>query len=361
MELLRELSEARGVSGNEQKVRDLLNNALQNRADRLLIDSLGNLLAINSPVSDDSASSLRVMVAAHMDEVGLIVTRIESTGLLRFAPVGGIDASVLLSKTVLIGDEGIPGVIGVKPIHLLKPDERTAVPSVESLYLDIGVLSKEAAEKVVRVGDYASFGAEYVEAGPTIMGKAMDDRVGCAILALLLRARYRFTLCGVFTAQEEVGARGARVAAYRLNPDIAFVIEGTVCNDLPSKKDRSPTSVLGQGPAITVIDKSVVASARLLDLLRGVAKDRGIPFQVKQPLVGGTDAGSIHRVREGVPCAVIAVPCRYIHSPVGVVSRADVDNALALMQAVLGRISEDAALAEDLRLHARSAPPTEAS
>jgi endoglucanase len=332
LEVLKELSEAFGVSGCEEEVRKLIIEAIQGYVDDYSVDTIGNLIALKK---GPPRPSLKVMVAAHMDEVGLMVTHIEKDGTLRFRPVGGIDSRILLSKVVLIGEGKVPGVIGTKPIHLLKDEERRKVVNVDQMAIDIGASSKEEAEEAVKVGDYAAFATDFVQLGDTVKGKAFDDRVGCAVLIELLKERYPFDLYAVFTVQEEVGLRGARVAAYAIEPDLAFVLEGTICDDMPKKKDVSPTTEVGKGPAITIVDRTFFADRRLIKLLIETAEEEGIPYQFKQPVVGGTDAGAIHLTKEGVPSATVAVPCRYLHSPTCLLSLADFENTVRLMKAAL--------------------------
>lgn len=347
MQLLQELSELPGVSGDEHEVRRFLSAHLKDHVDEVHSDTLGNLVAIKRPRQTDGGESpLKVMLTAHMDEVGLMVTHIDSSGLLRFAPVGGVDERVLPSKTVLVGKNRVPGVIGVKPIHLLKAEERKKIPQIESLHIDVGASSKEEAEKLVKVGDYVSFDTRYTDLGAVARGKAFDDRAGCAVVAELLKVSYPFTIYGLFATQEEVGHRGARVAAYRLAPHVSFALEGTVSDDGPKKRDVSPTSVLGKGPAVTIADRSVIADKLLVELILETARSQGIPHQIKQPLIGGTDAGAIQRVREGIRSAVVAVPCRYIHSPTSIVSHADMQNTTLLMQRVLERLAHDTDLVQ---------------
>jgi len=335
--LLRQLSEAFGVSGHETAVRQLIVDAIKDVAHEYRVDALGNLIALKK----GDGTSRKVMVAAHMDEVGLMIVRVEKEGSLRFRPVGGIDPRVLLSKKVLIGDKKVPGVIGVKPIHLLEPRARQQVMPIEEMSIDIGASSKEEADNLVRVGDYAAFDVSFGELGDTlrtVKGKAFDDRAGCAVLIELLRDSYPFDFYAVFTVQEEVGLRGAKVAAYSVAPDLAFALEGTICDDSPKKRDVSPTTVLGAGPAITVMDRSVISDRRLVDLLLATAQQQGIPYQFKQPGMGGTDAGAIHLAREGVPAAVVSVPSRYIHSPVCLLSLNDLDNTIRLMRETLRQV-----------------------
>jgi endoglucanase len=336
--LLKELSEALGVCGHEDAVRDLIREEIDGLVDECRIDALGNLIGLKK---GSAPSPRKVMVSAHMDEIGLMILHIESDGTLRFRPVGGIDARVLLAKAVLVGDKRVPGVIGVKPIHLLEKKERQQVLRHEQLGIDIGASSKEQAEKLVKIGDYAAFDVQYADLGGvlrTVKGKAFDDRAGCAVLIELLRADYAFDFYGVFTIQEEVGGRGAKVAAYAIAPELAFVLEGTICDDLPKKRDVSPTTKLGAGPAITIMDRSMISDRRIVRLLSDTAHDEGIPHQFKQPGLGGTDAGPIHLAREGVPTGVVSVPSRYIHSPACILSLEDLDNTVRLMEKTLTRV-----------------------
>ena len=333
--ILKELSEAFGVSGREDEVRGVIIEAIKGHVDEYRVDSIGNLIALKRGTGE---SKLKVMLAAHMDEVGLMITHIEKDGSLCFRPVGGIDDRILLSKVVLIGQDRILGVIGVKPIHLLKEKEREKVVKVEEMAVDIGASSREEAEKLVKPGDYAAFATKFVELGNTVKGKAFDDRAGCAVLIELLKKEYPFEFHAAFTVQEEVGLRGARVAAYAIEPDIAFVLEGTVCDDLPKKRDVSPTTRLGGGPAIIIMDRSFIADRRLVDLLVETAEENGVPYQFKQPVIGGTDAGAIHLTKEGVPSAAVAVPCRYIHSPACLLSLSDLGSTVELMKETLSKL-----------------------
>jgi endoglucanase len=233
-------------------------------------------------------------------------------------------------------------VIGIKPIHLVESDEMDKVSKIEDLMVDVGAQSKDEAQKLAPLGTYATFATRFRELGPTVTGKAFDDRAGCSVLIELLRGeRFEFDLHGAFTVQEEVGLRGARVAAFAIDPDCAFALEGTIADDIPKEKDASPTTELGKGPAITVMDRSFIADRRLVRLLAGTAEELDIPYQMKQPGVGGTDAGVIHLAREGVPSATVAVPSRYIHSPVALLSLADFDNTVRLMREALSRLTRE--------------------
>lgn len=327
-------------------MREVLIPEIEPYVDSYRVDNIGNLIA-TVPAQAGVAQPHRVMVAAHMDEVGLMVVQIDKSGVLKFRRVGGIDPRILPAKRVLVGEEAIPGVIGMKPIHLLTKEERDKVLKVEQLYIDIGAKDKDDAAKVVKVGDYVSFATQARVRGRTITGKAFDDRAGCAVLAELVKERYEVELVAAFTVQEEVGLRGARVAAYAVEPDVAFALEGTICDEIPRKEDVTSVTRMGKGPAITIMDRSVISDRRLVDLLVRTAKEEGIPYQFKGPGLGGTDAGAIHLTREGIPAVPVSVPSRYIHSPVALLSLDDFDHTVALMKATLHRLEAEFAWQRD--------------
>ncbi len=333
---LDELCEAHGVSGDEGEVRRLIAGALGGSCEARRTDTMGNLF-VRRP-----GKGPRMLVTAHMDEVGLMVTSIESSGYLRFRAVGGVEAGVLLAKPVVVGGERIAGVIGAKPVHLLRDGEGEKPVEIEDLFIDIGATGEEQACRNIRRGDYVSFATEYGELGGqrrTVKAKALDDRVGCYILARLLDEDWDLDLNAVFTVQEEVGLRGAMVAAAAVKPDLALVLEGTVCADLPGEGGRVQATRLGGGPAITLMDRTFLAHRGWVNLLVQVAEREGIPYQFKTPAFGGTEAGAIHLTREGVPCAVIAVPIRYIHAPVGIMSLDDMEHTLALARSALEEVA----------------------
>jgi endoglucanase len=340
--LLEKLSNAFGPSGCEDEVRRTLARALSDKVDDLQTDALGNLIAFKR--GSGSEPRIKVMVDAHTDEVGLMITRIEKNGLLGFRAVGGIDERLLLAKGVVVGEKRLPGVIVAPPIHLTKPEQRRKVIKIDQLVIDVGATSQEEARGMVNIGDYAAFDTRFRELATgslrPVKGKAFDDRVGCAVAAALAHGEYAVDLVLSFSAQEEVGLRGARVAAFRIEPDVAFALEGTVCDDMPKKKDVSPTTALGKGPAITVMDRSFIADKRLVRLLVDTADANSIPYQIRQPGIGRTDAGAIHMSKTGVPSVALSVPCRYIHSPVNMMSLNDYDHAVALMRAALLALPE---------------------
>jgi endoglucanase len=340
--LLEELSNAFGPSGNETEVRRILARSLRGKVSQLSTDALGNLIAYKQ--GSGAEPRIKVMVDAHTDEVGLMITRIEKNGALGIRAVGGIGARMLPAKGVIVGEKRLPGVIMFPPVHLTKPEQAKQVLGIEHLAIDIGASSEEEAKRLVKLGDYATFDTRFevlTENGlRAAKGKAFDDRAGCAVAAALADEEYAFDLYLCFSAQEEVGLRGAQVAAFRIEPDVAFALEGTVCDDVPKKEDLSPTSVFGQGPAITLMDRSYFADRRLVRLLVDSAAAQGIPYQFKQPGVGSTDAGAIHLTKAGVPAVTVSVPCRYIHTPVSMLSLEDFDSTVKLMKATLRALPE---------------------
>jgi endoglucanase len=346
---LEKLSNAFGVSSVESQVRKIILEAVQPYVDESWVDTMGNLFAVRKHKGQASKPPLRVMVTAHMDEVGFMISEIKKDGRLKFKPVGGFDPRVLLGKSVVVGPEGVPGVIGLKPIHLLKSGERGKAGSIESMYIDIGAANDQAEGKVSR-GDFATFATKFGYLGGQtrsrqdrglVKGKALDNRAGCAVLLELLKEDYPLDLVAVFTVQEEIGLRGAQVAAYAANPDLAFILECTAADDLPradedDKDDGFPR--LGDGPAITVMDRSFIADRGLVDVLIDTAAAEGLPYQFKRPGIGGTDAGAVHLAREGVPSGTVSIPARYIHAPAAILDLVDFWNTVKLMKATLGKL-----------------------
>jgi len=333
--LLKRLSEAYGVSGDEGEVRYILNEELVGHGE-LRTDTIGNLF-----IHKNTGRQPRVMLAAHMDEVGLIVVGHEKSGLLRVHKVGSIDDRVLISKPVVVGKNRVPGVIGAKPIHLQKPEERKKAINIENLFVDLGARSQDEAEKLAKIGDYVAFKAGAREiGGDCLVGKALDNRAGCAILAEVLKEDYALDLTGVFTVQEEIGLRGSGVAAYSVHPDFALVIETTSASDVPGTKEAGQVTKLGAGPALTLMDSSFIAPQQIVDLLVQTAEKHAIPYQFRRLTTAATDAGKISQTHAGILTAVVSVPCRYIHSPASILSLSDWQNTLRLVRAILNSIAE---------------------
>lgn len=337
--LLKRLTEAVGVSGYENEVRILIRDQIQDYADDIQIDALGNLLATKNGTGD---SGLRVMIDAHMDEVGLMITEIDRNGTFKFMTVGGIDDRSLLGKVVQIGSKQITGVIGARPIHLLKRGQHNRVVKSETMRIDIGAKNKDNATSKVKPGDLATFVTDYEEVEDLAIGKAFDNRTGCAaLIELLKKDRYPFDLIAAFTVQEEVGLRGAQVAAYAVKPDLALVLECTPAYDLPNDRDVSPNVSLGCGPSIYVMDSYTIQDPRLVSHITRSADTVGIPFQLRRPGGGGTNTGAIQRATVGTPAATIATPCRYPHNPVSMINLSDFANVINLADASLRSLTAD--------------------
>lgn len=335
--LLKTLTEAMGPSGFEDEIRDAIRGELSTSGYPMYTDVLGSLYVENG----STQSGPRVMLDAHMDEVGLMIVHIEENGLLRFRPLGGIDPRVLVSKPVRIGTDKRYGVIGAKPIHLQSPEERTKPLSIHQLYIDIGARDKKDAEQAVKLGDVCIFATRYEEIGDNCAkAKSFDDRVGCAILVETLKQKYDLPIVGAFTVQEEVGLRGATAAGYRVAPDIAIALEGTVCFDVVGAPSHGQSTILGAGPALTVQDSQTIADRRFLEFMMSVAEKHNIPYQLRRVKGGSNDFGAIHKTRNGVIGGGISVPVRYIHAPAQIISLDDYQNAIRLVDALLRAISE---------------------
>ncbi len=325
--MLKELTEAFGPSGAEVEVQSLVKKAIAGHVDRTAEDDFGNLYAFKGK------KGKKIMLVAHADEVGLMVSGIDRNGTLRFKPVGGIDPRVLPGKPVLITKDRIPGVIAHKPGPFSGPDELKKIVPADSMFIDIGAGSKEEAEKQVRLGDYVIFDTKFADDGDIFMGKAFDDRLGCYVLARLAKKEFDAQIVLVFSVQEEVGCRGAKIAGFKIKPDCALAVEVTSTNDLPPdpEKDTNRAPFLRKGPAVTVADQSVICDRDLVRAIIETAEKNRIPCQMKPPMVGGTDAGAVHLQQGGIKAAVLSCPVRYIHSPCSIASYGD----LALLEKLL--------------------------
>lgn len=340
-DLLKQLTEAVGVSGAEKEVRLLIRDLIADYVDEWSVDAMGNLVAIRRGTGQ---YDMRVLIDAHMDEVGLLITDIDSGGMLKFTNVGGFDDRALLGKVVQVGPDKITGVIGARAIHLLKSSEYSKVVKMDAMRVDIGAKSKEAASAKVKVGDYAAFVTEYEEldSDRTAIGKAFDNRAGCAALIELLRGeRYPFDLVAAFTVQEEVGLRGARVAAFNARADAALVLECTPAYDLPNEKDVSPNVAMGKGVSVYIMDSRTIQDPRFVAHIMATGDAQGIPYQVRQPGGGGTNTGAIQRAGAGISAATLAVPGRYAHTPTMMISLDDYNNIVRLADATLRTLTPD--------------------
>ena len=320
--ILQRLIQAFGPSGREEEIRSVLREELAGSGLELKTDVLGNLIATKA------GRGGRLMIAAHMDEIGLLVTHIDDKGFLRFTPIGGQDPKNLLGSRVIFAN-GIMGTIGGEKIKDAKEFK------LEKLYLDIGATAAAEAKELVAIGSMAVFVPHFTCQGNRIIGKSLDNRAGCALLLAVIRdlPPVGYQIDFVFSVQEEVGLRGARTAAYHLEPHLALAVDVTRTGDTP---ESGPMAVeLGGGPAIKVKDTSLISHPRVRGLLEKAAKERDIPFQLEVLLRGGTDAGSIHLSRAGVPSGVISIPTRYVHSPAEMIDYRDLTRAATLLSAFM--------------------------
>lgn len=342
MEIIKTLAEAIGVSGDEGEVRKLIMDAIEGHVDEMRVDTIGNLLSVKHGTGQ---SHLKGLVVAHMDEVGFMVSGHDSNGLLIVENVGGIDAKILPSLRVVVGDKKIPGVFVWTPIH--KNRSRNIV-SLDKMRIDVGVSSKDSAKELAPYGTRITFESQFVQLGAsTVRCKALDDRVGCAELVRLCQGDpLPFELHAVFSVQEEVGLRGASVLARAVEPDFAIILESTACHETPQDPDLpdgTTVTKLGHGPAITYMDRRSIAHPGLLKHFVETAEANNIPHQFRSPqYAGGTDAGAIHVGGRGIPAISISVPGRYLHSPNTIISLDDYENTIKLVRHALESITPTA-------------------
>ncbi|WP_032123176.1 M42 family metallopeptidase [Clostridium amazonitimonense] len=324
--LLEKLCNASGPSGFEGDIREIIKEEIKPYVDEIKIDRIGNIIA------HKKGAGPRVMVDAHMDEVGFIITGFNEDGTLRFSALGGVNNKVIPSKVVYIGKKKIPGVIGVKPIHLQSGEERLKNISYGNSCIDIGSNSKEESKSLIDLGEYVIFSTEFEEFGEgLIKGKAFDNRMGCYVLIEALKETYSCDLYATFNVMEEIGERGAFVAAYGVKADIGIVLEGTICADMPSVSDHLRATEIGKGPAISIMDRTSIFNEDMAEDIMKLAEKENIPYQRRRAIAGGNDAAAIHGSGEGAKIATISVPCRYIHSSVSVASLEDVENTKNLL------------------------------
>ena len=335
--LLAELSDACAVSGNESEVRRIVRREIKPAADSFEVDMLGTVIAVKKAKTEDP---LRILLAAHMHEVGFMLTEEDDPGIFRFMTIGGIDPRSLAGKAVLVGPDHIPGVIGACPIHLTTPEERRRTLKGSELRIDIG-----AENKSVKPGTFAYFATRFAEWGSSFCGKALDDRLSvCSLIRIFKECPENIELIAAFTAQEEVGVRGARVAAWDRKPDIAIALDSTGAGDLPKWNGEENTiykSKLGQGPVIYVQDSRTLNDHRLIRYFQKVSETYGIPSQLRQPAPGGTDAGALHLTQGGCPALTLSVPGRYPHTAAAIARRSDLEAHIQLLYAALANFDKD--------------------
>ena len=341
-ELLRELCMINGVSGDEDSVRELITERIKDVCEEYRTDSLGNLICF---MKGRKRPEKKLMICAHMDEVGLIVTYIRPDGTLSFNEVGGVDPAAVMGRQVIVKSHMtgrlLRGVVGAKAVHNLSKDEREKAPEYKELFIDIGAEDKEDAEKHVSAGDCVYFDSEFTELGGSrIKSKAIDDRAGCAVMVELMHRELEYDTYFVFNVQEEVGLRGSRCSAFAVQPDYAIVLESTTAADIYGSDGDKRVCALGEGPVVSFMDRTTIYDRELYSLAFDTAKQFGIPCQTKSMIAGGNDAGAIHITGEGIRTLAVSVPCRYLHSPSSVADYADIENTLALTEKLCEKVHE---------------------
>ncbi len=334
---LQKLSNACGVTGRENQVRDIMVEMLKPYADEIQVDRLENVIAIKK----GKPGKPKIMLAAHMDEVGLMVKTITKDGFIQFAKMGGIDDRILPAQkvTVFTQKATYPGIIGSKPPHIQKEEERKKMITFDDLFIDVGAQNKEDAQALgISVGDPIAFDTPYMRLGnDAVVGKAFDNRAGCVTMVEAMKqlGKTECTICAVGTVQEEVGLRGAAAAAFGVDPDIALALDVTIAGDVPGVREYDTTVKMGKGPALTISDSGLITHPKILRWLIETAQEKKIAYQIESGLLGSTDAARISITRQGIPSGTISIPTRYIHSPVGMLSLKDIEAAAQLTIAAI--------------------------
>ena len=336
MELLKELCETSGVPGREERLRTIVRRELEPIVDEMRVDALGNLICVKK---NDGAPKL--MIAAHMDEIGFVVSYIDDKkGWLRLVGLGGHDPRNMVAQRVTVcADTGdLPGVLypGIKPPHIQTAEDSKKQPVVSDFFVDLGLPAEEVQE-LVRVGDMVTMRRDYEQIGTCVSAKALDNRVALYVMVRAMQAaqRFGFEVYAVATTQEEIGLRGALTSAYGISPDVGIALDTTLAVDIPGVSEHEQVTQLGKGAAIKILDSSAISNPKLVAYLRELADSRGIPWQNEILPRGGTDAGSMQRIQAGVAVGTISIPTRYIHSPVEMVHQDDVEASIALLAAFM--------------------------
>lgn len=331
--LLKEICETPGAPGFEQRIREVVLRELRGLSAEVSIDNLGNVTALRK-----GRVPKKVMIAAHMDEIGFIVTHIDDNGFLRFHPLGGFDPKTLTAQRVIVhGREDLVGVMGSKPIHLMTPEERNKSVQLQDFFVDLG-LPKEEVVKKVSVGDPITRQRELIEMGNCVNCKSIDNRVSVFILLETLRRLndHPYDVYGVFTVQEEVGTRGAHVAAHQIGPDFGFGLDTTIAYDVPGSQVHEQVTRLGKGAAIKIMDSSTICDVRMVDYMKKTAEKQGIPWQPEILAGGGTDTAPIQRMgKTGSIAGAVSIPTRHIHQVIEMADKHDIDAAIRLLTACL--------------------------
>ena len=338
--LLKTICETAGAPGFENRVRELVLKEIKPYVDKIDIDNMGNVIAFKK--GNDQSKS--VMIGAHMDEIGFIITHIDNNGFLRFHPLGGFDPKTLTSQRVIVhGKKDVIGVMGSKPIHVMSPEEKNKVPKITDYYIDLGLAKKEV-DKIINVGDSVTRERELIEMGDCINCKSLDNRIAVFILIETLKnlKTPAFDTYGVFTVQEEVGIRGAQVATQMIKPDFGFGLDTTIAYDVPGAQAHEKITSLGEGVAIKIMDASTICDSRMVKFMQETAKAKNIKWQREILTAGGTDTASIQRMTPGGSIAgAFSIPTRHIHQVIEMVHKEDVKNCIDLMRICLNTLDKN--------------------
>lgn len=336
VKLLSEICEVPGTSGFEQKIRKLVLQHIKPHVDEIKVDNMGNVSAIKKGKSSDK----KVMLGAHMDEIGFIVTHIDENGFVRFHTLGGFDPKTLTAQRVIIhGKKDLIGVMGSKPIHVMSPEERNKVPKTTDFFIDLG-MKKEEVEKYISVGDPITRERKFIEMGDCVNCKSIDNRVSVFILIEVLKnlkdKEVPYDIYGVFTVQEEVGIRGANVSAQEIQPDFGFGIDTTIAFDVPGAASHEKVTELGQGTAIKIMDASTICDYRMVNFMKETANKYNIKWQSEILTAGGTDTAGIQRMTAGGSIAgAVSIPTRHIHQVIEMAHKEDIKHSIELITACL--------------------------
>ena len=337
--LLKSICEAPGVPGYESTIRNLVIEEVKSLVDELEVDNLGNIITLKR--GKDSSKS--AMVGAHMDEIGFMVTHIDDEGFLRFTTLGGFDPKTLTAQRVIVhGKKDLIGVMGTKPIHVMSADERTKMPKTTDFYIDMGMKKKEV-ENYVSVGDPITRERELIEMGDCVNCKSIDNRVSVFILIETLRSlkTVPYDVYGVFTVQEEVGVRGAHVAAHKINPDFGFGLDTTIAFDLPGALAHEKVTSLGEGTAIKIMDAMTICDYRMVDYMKKLADKNKIKWQNEILTAGGTDTAGIQRMgKNGAISGAVSIPTRHLHQVIEMAHKDDIIGSIALLKVCLESLDQ---------------------
>ncbi|MDX1630077.1 MAG: M42 family metallopeptidase [Fulvivirga sp.] len=339
VKLLKKICEAPGVPGYESKIRNLVIKEVKPLVDEVQIDNMGNVIAIKKGESSEK----RAMVGAHMDEIGFIVTHIDDKGFVRFTTLGGFDPKTLTAQRVIIhGKKDVVGVMGTKPIHVMSPEERNKMPKIKDFYIDLGMAKKEV-EKVVEIGSPITRERELIEMGNCVNCKSIDNRVSVFVLIETLRKLKKtpYDVYGVFTVQEEVGIRGANVAAHSINPDFGFGLDTTIAYDLPGASPHEKVTSLGEGTAIKIMDAMTICDYRMVDYMKKIADKNKIKWQPEVLTAGGTDTAGIQRMgKSGAISGAVSIPTRHLHQVIEMANKDDIDHSIKLLKKCLESLKD---------------------